>query len=326
MVVNMEILIRLVQRLYTLPAIIYRNIFVRPRLKNGIVKARFSQLSTQYAQVFSRFNGIDALDRASDGYSWDSWSGKIRGAFEKGVSIGFLTNRLISFTMVFADRGWDAKATQIRISACREILGDEISKQLLLEDYVGLPIISDKKFMTSANRAHHSCHLAYFYKLAGKHFWYADTIVEFGGGYGSMARIIRRMNPQTTYIIVDLPELLSLQYVYLGSLEGADEIHIITSNEDVVVTGKVNLISSELLLAGKFELNCDAFISTWALTECPEYIQNFVSEKSFFSAKDVFIASRIDENNHLSELACNKTPVPDLKGNHEYWVIAKAPH
>ena len=152
---------------------------------------------------------------------------------------------------------------------------------------------------------------------------HADTIVEWGGGYGNMARIIRRMNPSITYIIVDLPELLSLQYVYLGSLEGADIINIITSVKDVVVAGKINLISSELLLAGQFQLNCHAFISTWALTECPEYIQQFVSDKSFFSAKDVFIASRIDENNHLRKLACNKFPVPDLQGNHEYWAITK---
>ena len=120
-----------------------------------------------------------------------------------------------------------------------------------------------------------------------------------------------------------MPELLSLQYVYLGSLEGADIINIITSDKDVVVAGKINLISSELLLAGQFQLNCDAFISTWALTECPEYIQQFVSDKSFFSAKDVFIASRIDENNHLRKLPCSKFPVPDLKGHHEYWAITK---
>lgn len=191
-------IINFMQRLYRLPAIIYSKFFVLPRLKNKLVQARFSQLTTQYTQVFSRFNGINALDRTSDGYSWDSWSGKIRGAFEEGVKIGFLSNRLIAFTMVFSGQG--VNSTNIRISACREMLGNETTKQLLLEDYVGLPIISDTKYMTSANRAHHSCHLAFFYKLTGKQIWHADTIVEWGGGYGNMARIIRRMNPSITYM------------------------------------------------------------------------------------------------------------------------------
>jgi hypothetical protein len=128
------------------------------------------------------------------------------------------------------------------------------------------------------------------------------------------------MNPRITYIIVDLPELLSLQYVYLGSLEGTEELNIISSDDDVVEIGKINLVSSEFLLTDKFDLICDTFISTWALTECPDYIQSFVCQKSFFSAKNVFLASRIDSNNHLRNLDFIKIPVPDLQGDHEYWV------
>lgn len=321
----MKIATRISRRVFTLPAIIYSNIFLRPRLKDNLVQNRFAKINTQYAKVLSRFDSIKELDRSSDGYSWDSWTGKIRDAFKNGVSTNFLANRLISFTMVFGGRSLDIDSTKKRISSCREILGDATTKQLLLEDYVGLPIISDAKFMTSANRAHHSCHLAYFYKLTGKQIWHVNTIIEWGGGYGSMARIIRRMNPNLTYIIVDLPELLSLEYVYLGSIEGVDKINIITSNKDHVITGSINLISSELLLTEQIQINCDAFISTWALTECPKYIQKFVHGKYFFSAKDVFIASCIDENNHLRKLAnqniINRVAVPDLNGNNEYWSI-----
>lgn len=319
-------ILKFIRFLYKIPSIFYGRFIILKRLNNSLDKARFNRLSSQYAEVFSRFNVTNSLDRSSSGYSWDSWSGKIRSAFENGVSIGFLNNRLITFTMVFIDRGWSSKATQIRISACKDILGNIISEKLLLEDYIGLPTISNSKFMTSANRAHHSSHLAYFYRLSGKHFWSANTIVEFGGGYGNMARIIRRMNPQATYIIIDLPELLSLQYVYLGSLEGENAINIIDSDKLSIIVGKINLISSELLIAVNFQLKCDAFISTWALTECPEYIQQYVFKNSFFSAKNVFIASCIDQNNSLKELVgdhiLKNIRVPDLNGNHEYWLIA----
>ena len=321
----MKRIINKMRRAFTRPVEIFNNILFRPKLKNEIVQNRFNKLSIKYTQVFSCFGGINTLERGSDGYSWDSWSGKIRGAFQNGVELGFLSHPLIAYTMMLAGRGGGVHAARIRISACREILDDETVKKLLLEDYVGLPIISDAKYMTSANRAHHSSHLAYHYKLTGKQLWNAESLVEWGGGYGSMARIIRRLNPRITYIIVDLPELLSLQYVYLGSLEGEENINIITSENDSIASGKINLISSELLITKKIQLKCDAFISTWALTECPEYIQRYVYETSFFSAEDVFIASHIDDNNYLNALAnqlkLKKLSVPDLNGHHEYWAI-----
>ncbi len=227
--------------------------------------------------------------------------------------------------MVLAGKGGGMHPTRVRIAVCRKILGDETAKKLLLEDFVGLPIISDAQFMTSANRAHHASHLAYYAKLTGKKFWDANSVVEWGGGYGNMARIVRRLNPTMTYVIVDLPELLALQYVYLGTLEGLANINIVASERDSVAIGKINLIPSELLLAEKFRLKCEAFISTWALTECPRYIQQYVREKKFFSAKEVFIASHIDDNNFLVDFAeqekARKLAVPNLRGRHEYWAI-----
>jgi hypothetical protein len=323
--VTMKPLIGAILGLASRPVEIINNFSVRPKLKNQQALERFRELSVKYPQVFSLFSRVSTLERGSEGYSWDSWSGKIRSAFQNGVDLGFLANPLIAFTMVLAGKGGGVHATRVRIEACREILGEVTAKSLLLEDYVGLPIISDAKFMTSANRAHHASHLAYYYQLTGKEFWKAKSIVEWGGGYGNMARIIRRMNPTITYIIVDLPELLALQYVYLGSLEGVLNINIIASEDDSIATGKINLIPSELLLAEKFQLECDSFISTWALTECPEYIQRYVNGKQFFSAKQVFIASRVDDNNCLPDLAgqhiARRLCVPNLNGHHEYWVI-----
>jgi hypothetical protein len=312
------------RRALTLPAQVFSGVFVRSKLKNKLVLDRFSQLHNEYDHVFSQFNGVASLDRSSDGYSWDSWSGKIRQAFQNGVRIDFLAHPLICFTMVYYGRDWNVQSTKNRSSICKDTFGEDEARRLLIEDYIGLPVISDLQFLTSSNRAHHGCHLAYFYKLSGNKIWSANTIVEWGGGYGNMARIIRRMNPNITYIIVDLPELLALQYVYLGSLEGADKINVVASDKDLILANKVNLVSSELLLADRFEIKCDAFISTWALTECPEYIQKYVTDKFYFSAKDVYIASRIDENNHLARFTTSnisKSAVPDLNGNHEYWAI-----
>jgi hypothetical protein len=313
-------------RSFNRPIEIINNIFILPKLREKNVQNRFIYLCKQYSKVFSNFNSIETLERGSNGYSWDSWSGKIRSAFKKEVPLGFLSHPLIAYTMVLAGKGGAIQETRMRIAACSEILGIETTKSLLLEDFVGLPIISNSEFITSANRAHHSSHLAYYYKLTNKYLWQLGSIVEWGGGYGNMARILRRMNASLTYIIVDLPELLSLQYVYLASLEGEENINIITSKESSIITGKVNLVSSEFLMAGNYQIVCDAFISTWALTECPKYIQQYVSNNNFFNAREVFIASYIDDNNHLvgidKQYCLQKLPIPFLTGNHEYWAFS----
>ena len=44
------------------------------------------------------------------------------------------------------------------------------------------------------------------------------TILEFGGGYGSTARLAFRLGFQGTYLIFDLPEFSALQRFYLSTL------------------------------------------------------------------------------------------------------------
>lgn len=299
--------------------------FLRRRLKNRTVQRRFQHLSERYTDIFSLFNATAELERGSEGYSWDTWSGKIRKTFKDRVDLGFLSQPLLRFTMVFGGRGAAVQETSARIDKCIEIFGEQISRQLLIEDYVGLPIISNAKFLTSANCAHHTSHLAHYTKLTEQNVWDSNSVIEWGGGYGSMARIVRRMNPDITYIIVDLPELLALQYIYLGSLEGTKCVHIIQSRDDTVIPGKINLVSSDLILSDRLQIDCELFITTWALTECPKYMQEFVVNKKFFGAQSIFIASLIDTNNILNDKlkqgSLIRIPVPYLQGQHEYWVF-----
>ena len=298
--------------------------FLRRKLKSRTVQRRFQELSEQYADIFSLFNATSELERGSEGYSWDTWSGKIRKTFKDRVDPGFLSQPLLRFTMVFGGGGAAVQETSARINTCIEIFGEQMSRQLLIEDYVGLPTISNAKFLTSANCAHHTSHLAHYTKLTEQNVWDANSVIEWGGGYGSMARIVRRMNPDITYIIVDLPELLALQYIYLGSLEGTECVHIIQGHNDMISPGKINLVSSDLILSDQLQIDCRLFITTWALTECPKYMQEFVVNKKFFGAQSIFIASLIDNNNILTDKMNQgnliRVPVPYLQGQHEYWV------
>ena len=51
-----------------------------------------------------------------------------------------------------------------------------------------------------------------------------DTIVEIGGGYGSLANKMRRIFPNCRYIILDLPEVLAIQFNHLSNCRPEDLI------------------------------------------------------------------------------------------------------
>ncbi len=143
-----------------------------------------------------------------------------------------------------------------------------------------------------------------------------------------MARIIKRMNPSLTYTIIDLPELLALQYVYLSSIEGENNVHIVKSGSTPqLAIGKINLLSSEMAVSNSGGLDCDSFISTWAITESPRDAQKFVRDKEFFGARRLLLGSLINENNYLAGsltgIGLSRVPIPISRGiekGHEYWL------
>jgi hypothetical protein len=303
------------------------RIAVRPRLKNLQHLQRFEAVRGRYSEVCnSLLNGDEGSHTVSEGYDWTELAGLIRKAFRDGVPIGFLACPMLSNTMVFARRR-GIRLTHQMLKDVVRVFGKEVTSNILLEDYIGLPTISSAAYMTSANRCHHARHLAMYTQECKRNFWDCATIIEWGGGYGNMARIIRRMNSSVTYTIIDLPEILALQYVYLSSIEGEDNVHIVQPGiAPQLAPGKINLLSSQLAVGKGGGLECDSFISTWAITESPRDVQKFVREKEFFGARSLLLASLIDKSNYLADslagTGLSRIPVPISRGVglcHEYW-------
>jgi hypothetical protein len=294
------------------------------RTRNDEVLERFRALSPRYANVCSRMLGArDASDSQTPGYDWTGWAANIRRAFQPRVPKGFLGLPVLRHTMVYSYRR-GIQNTKYRIGVVREAFGEEVARRLLREDPIGKPTITSLRYLTSANRAHHAMHLAEYRKATGESFWDADSFVEWGGGYGNMARLLRRMNARATFTIIDLPELSALQYVYLGALEGEDQLHIVDPARPEIRAGKINLVS--VYDVGALPLRADAFVSTWALTESPKSSQNDVAQSDFFGARRVLIGSTHNENNALYETAdtfgVRRVPIPEaaqIGPGNEYW-------
>ena len=69
---------------------------------------------------------------------------------------------------------------------------------------------------TSGNLIHHSYHLLRFAEVTGVEVSAFNQVVEIGGGYGSMCRLISRLfGPDFEAVIFDLPEFSVLQRYFL---------------------------------------------------------------------------------------------------------------
>jgi hypothetical protein len=114
-------------------------------------------------------------------------------------------------------------------------------------------------FRTDANTVMHAGHLLHFAAITGRSWLDHDVIVEFGGGYGSMCRLVRRLGFKGRYVIFDLRPILALQRYYLA-------LHGIAAGYDSAAT---NLLTTSLATVADSFGPRTAVMSTWALSEMP---------------------------------------------------------
>jgi hypothetical protein len=116
----------------------------------------------------------------------------------------------------------------------------------------------------------HPTYLAQFEKLTGIDIGQASFIFEFGGGYGSLCRLVHRLNFKGRYVIYDLPPFSALQLFFL-------KMNCISSMTSSAYAGKA---SNEVICVSEFkhlesiladDVNMDdaVFIATWSLSETP---------------------------------------------------------
>jgi|SRR5579872_2237903 len=123
-----------------------------------------------------------------------------------------------------------------------------------------------------------------------------QVIVEFGGGYGNLARASKMVLPDVTYIIIDLPEFLAIQYLYLRTTLSHVSIIAHITQPDFFEKGQIHLIPVTSLLSFKMP-HIDVFVSAFGLSEAPLDVQNLLLEKNFLDASLCYIIGQ--ENNAM---------------------------
>lgn len=87
--------------------------------------------------------------------------------------------------------------------------------------------------ITSGNVIHQAYMLKLFEDLFENSINDFDSIIEFGGGYGAMARMVRRLGFSGRYTIYDFPEFSALQAYYLSNV-GVSDVTTISDISDVI--------------------------------------------------------------------------------------------
>lgn len=122
---------------------------------------------------------------------------------------------------------------------------------------------------SSGNLIHHAYHLAVFEELAGMPVHEMESVVEFGGGYGSLCRLFHVLGFRGRYIIFDLPHFSLLQRYYLktAGVPVRDEAEALRATEGVWC-----LSDPERLRQALHELPPGVkkmFLATWSISEVP---------------------------------------------------------
>jgi hypothetical protein len=140
----------------------------------------------------------------------------------------------------------------------------------LQESIVGHPTYYDDFPSSSGNLIHQAYHLAQFEKLTGIDIGQASFIFEFGGGYGSMCRLVHSLNFKGRYVIFDLPPLSALQLFFLnmnGISSIASNAYFENDSNDVICVFELKHL--ETILADYVNISDAVFIATWSLSETP---------------------------------------------------------
>jgi len=219
---------------------------------------------------------------------WKQNEQEIERNFLNNFNYSFLNNRIIRMAM-FMDYGGEQQEYEIKY--LEERLNKNTLSQLLKESPVGHPTLTDFDYKTSHNSIHHLCHLIKFSEKADVDLEKTNNIVEWGGGYGNLARIFLKINPSATYTIIDLPIFSFIQALYLTAVFGYEKVNLLLNTKDTIKPGKINIIplDKKVLENMSFE-QPDIFISTWALSESSKYSIRYVGDSSFFGARLLLLA------------------------------------
>jgi len=219
---------------------------------------------------------------------WHQSQQKLKEFIGGSPNANFAANEVVASTMLREKYGKMQQYETCYLKYCVSDATMQLLNKFQDNDFINLPKVC-KEFNCSINTLGHLFYAARVIDSAGIPL---NTIVELGGGYGNLARIFKTLLPEATLILFDLPELVVIQGLFLKVTIGHDKVIVHHSLPDHLQAGFIHLIPIQF--AKSLEFTCDAFVSTFALSETPELVQKLVSQKNFFNAQFCYIVGQMN--------------------------------
>ena len=256
-------------------------------LTNILQKRRFKNLRQDFS---AKYKNLKRLGKEPFLLPfWITINKQIEAAFLPIPPAGFLSLPAIKNTMfVNPDDRW----LQAELDFIKTNPGDRFPN-LPREDWVGQPILLPHH-RTSANTVHHLYHMYRFQKEVAVKLGAINSVVEWGGGYGNMAKLWYRHSPGVTYTIIDSALFSTIQWLYLTSTLGPSCVNLLDSKNARLKEGTINLVP--LALLKQTTINGDLFISTWGLSESSMAAQDYVLKKRWFNSQHLLLGYQKSSN------------------------------
>src|SRR6266436_1763512 len=231
--------------------------FQRPPTKREQV------LIYELRSAFANMPDVSANEESEAGNRWAQFQKRLRSLVLSRDPREFLSWDVISKTMFLV---FSPYAVRELIHLMRRNNWNSRWKDALQESPVGRPAPFLLYPQTSANLIHDAYNLYAFQEATGLVPEQFHNILEFGGGYGSMCRLLFNLGFDGRYVIYDLPTFSNLQSYYLNSLG----IPVLSRSSFAGSEQGVALVSSEedlVLSAEPFTKQRSLFIAAWSISE-----------------------------------------------------------
>jgi putative sugar O-methyltransferase len=147
-------------------------------------------------------------------------------------------------------------------------------------------------------------------------------IVELGAGYGRLAHVCRRLWPDCTYVILDLPEALICAQTWLGEVFPGDVVPYSESRSGTL--DRANLLTRRIWCLGAQDIErlpskaVDVFINVYSFAEMPaKSVANYYSHLQRITRGLFYTKQRKVENNLVDKTTISEETYPALSGSRE---------
>jgi hypothetical protein len=200
-----------------------------------------------------------------------------------------LLDRLVRYAVYLSLAGeWsDIQLPYLENSLSSMLLSDCLLESSALDHNIIHPL-----YKTSESRINHLTHLVYFQEIVNKNISDMKHIVEFGGGYGGMTLLLKKLAPNATIVVIDVPAMIVLQSYYVSQSLGRDIVNVIESESEGIREGLVNFVPLSRLNQLSREFRTDLFVATWSLSEANDRTVDLVESFKLFGAQNILFGYR----------------------------------